>query len=109
MQLGPFYLNQIPGSSLNITVSDPVSGDAVSLTAYDGVELLIASPAGDQIDTSDGTCSISDAANGVVTYQWPSTTLLEDVGDYRWQLKLTATGIEDLTAPQTFEVLPRVF
>lgn len=105
--MGPFYVDAIPGEPLVLTVKDRVTDTAKALTQYTAAVLLMVGPDGTAITTTanGGSASITDAANGEVTYTWPTASLFSEAGDYKAQLKLTGTNKAEYTSVETFEVL----
>ena len=89
-----YMTGSVPVEPLAITVQDE-NGNARSLSAYSGASLLVSGP--DGVLRTGGTAAIADAANGLVTFTWPTTTLFDVPGDYRLQLKLSAGSGADYT------------
>lgn len=81
-----YYKSQTPVETITFTVKDERS-IVRNLTAYTGATVLIAGP--DGVLRTGGTATITNAANGVVTFTFPNTTMFDVVGDYAVQLKLT--------------------
>lgn len=109
IQAGPFTVGQKPAQPLLISITDPITNDAIDLTGYSGVELLLVDPNGDVIDTGQGSAFVADPAQGIVSYEFPENeTLFEKAGDYMWQLQLNTATAQDYTAPAVFEVTPKV-
>ena len=104
MQLGPFYLGQVPRDPLSFLVRDVASNDVIDLTGYTEAQIVVLDPDGASVDTTGGTCEIANATGGEVRYVFGSTSLFSVVGDYQLQLILTGPGSQDLTVPASFEV-----
>lgn len=106
MNLGPFYLGQVPSDNLVIRIRDYVTDEQRELDNYEEVEFRLVDPQGDLIDTSQGTASIMSTPEGdVVIYSWPQDSLFTQVGDHRYQIILTtASGVKDATVIEKFEV-----
>ncbi|MZE50127.1 hypothetical protein GTY86_02095 [Streptomyces sp. SID5770] len=91
-----YVAGSVPVESLAITVQDE-NGNARTLSAYSSASLLVSGP--DGVLRVGGTAAITDAANGLVTFTWPSTSLFDVPGDYRIALKLMSGSGADYTTP----------
>lgn len=91
-----YYVGQVPVDPLLIRVQDE-NGDSRNLSGYSGASVLFSGP--DGVLRTGGTATITDAANGLVSFDWPTTTLFDVPGDYRMALKLTAGSGADFTTP----------
>jgi hypothetical protein len=89
-----YYVDQVPAEALVFTVKDEARKPR-SLAAYSGAAVFFTNPLG--LTTSGGTATITDAANGEVTFTFPATTLFPMQGQYRVQLKLLNGEREDYT------------
>lgn len=91
-----YFVGQVPVDALAITVQDE-NEEARDLSGYEGASALFIGP--DDVTRTGGTAAITDAVNGLVTFDWPSTTLFDVPGDYSLRLKLTAGSGTDYTTP----------
>lgn len=109
MDIGPFFVGQVPADPLVITIRDSATNNAKGLSSYTAASLILVNPEGTSVATSGGSTSLSDVSGGVISYNWPTTSLFGSPGDYKFQVKLTGdSGITDYTIPQTFEVKARL-
>ena len=97
-----YYVNQVPVESIVFTVVDE-NRQPRSLNAYTGASVHFTSPNGTSID--GGTATITDSANGKVTYAFPETTPFTARGAYRVQVKLTNGTREDYADIMTLRVV----
>lgn len=104
MQLGPFYLGQVPRDPLSFVVRDVATNDVVDLTGYTAAQVVLIDPDGVPVDTSGGTVSLPNPTGGEVRYTFGPDSLFSVVGDYQLQVVLTGPGFQDLTVPASFEV-----
>lgn len=98
-----YFAGSVPVEPLVLSVKDEV-GNPRSLSAYTGAAVLITGP--DGVLRTGGTAVISNAAQGEVTFTWPSTTLFDMRGDYRLTLKLTNGAAADYTGERKIIVRP---
>lgn len=105
MEFGPFYTGQVPREALTFIVRDVVTNEVIDLSTYTSGVMLLQDPDREVVDTSDGDVVFANPTGGEVQYEWPSTSLLTKVGDYKVQMQLTGTGgVVDFTVPQSFKV-----
>ncbi len=98
-----YYVNQLPVETLLITVVDE-RGFARDLSIYDSAQLLIGATNGFTHDDT-GTATITDAANGKVSFTFTGDSRFSSAGKYRIQLKLIAGTRADYADIAEFEVL----
>lgn len=102
--IGPYYVGQVPADPLVLTVSRD-DGTPRDISAYTTVSLLIYDASGTPVDTSAGTVERPTEV-GEIIYHWPTTSLFNSTGTYRYQISLDGPGtIHDLTGVGTFDVL----
>lgn len=95
------YVGQKPNTPLVLNVYD-TQGQPVSLSNWTIGQMLIKAPSGTMI--LDGTAALTFSGNKA-TYQWGTTSIFTEPGDYRFQLKLTkAGGVVDYSSVVTIEV-----
>lgn len=80
-----YYVGQTPVEQIVFTVRDERRSPR-SLSAYSAAEVIFRDPTGQTIE--GGSASITDAANGEVTYQFPETSLFTMAGAHSVQLKM---------------------
>lgn len=80
-----YYVNQVPVESVVFSVVDE-NRNPRTLEAYETARVFFTSPNG--TSTDGGNAVITDPAQGVVTYTFPETTVFEQRGSYRVQLRL---------------------
>lgn len=97
-----YYVNQVPVEAIVFTVVDE-SRNARSLSAYSGAAVHFTNPTG-TVKTG-GTATITDSANGKVTYEFGETTIFDSTGTYRVQLKLTSGSREDYADIMSIKVI----
>jgi hypothetical protein len=94
-------VGQKPDTPMILNVLD-TQGQSIALSSYTGVQLLIKSPTGAMV--VDGG-AINTISGNRFTYQWGTTSIFTEPGDYRFQLKLTkAGGVVDYSSIVTIEV-----
>lgn len=92
-----YYVNEVPAQPLLITIIDG-EGDIVNLTDIDTVTALLYDATNTAVDgIDDAVITVSDAINGKITFQWPTTSLFADAGVYQLQLEIEGAGAEDLS------------
>ncbi len=106
MSLGPFFTGQIPQDPMTLVVRDFRTNETVDLSSYDGFDIKIVDPMGDDVDVTGGTATIIDPTAGVIQWTWPDDRSLMDTrGEYQCQIIMTDTdGHKDLAIPVEFEV-----
>ena len=98
-----YIAGSVPVEPLVLTVKDEV-GNPRSLSAYSGAAVILTGP--DGVSRTGGTAVVSNAAQGEVTFTWPSTTLFDIPGDYRLRLKLSNGAAADYTGEHRIIVRP---
>lgn len=98
------YVGQVPATPMKVTVLHPVTGAGLDLGDYDTIELLMVNPYGEPVDTSGGTIVPDPSEAGVYRYVWPPGSLFTQVGDFKAQTKLIASGVIDYTEKSVIEV-----
>ncbi|WP_157107670.1 hypothetical protein [Nocardia amikacinitolerans] len=81
-----YYVEQKPVEPLVLTVRDE-RGVPRNLSAYDSAQVFISGTNGFGFDDA-GTASITDAANGRITFTFTGNSVFGTVGRYRIQVKL---------------------
>lgn len=104
MEIGTYWVDQIPKQPLLFTVYDE-NGDVMDLSPYTSADIKMLDNKNNEVDTSGGSVTIVDADSGAVRYTWPTTaSLFDTAGDYIVQLKLSSASATDFTTPFTFTV-----
>jgi hypothetical protein len=80
-----YYIGQVPVETIVFTVKDE-RAIVRSLSAYTSATVLFQAP--DGTTRTGGTATITNSAGGQVTYTFGSTTIFDEIGDYKIQLKL---------------------
>jgi len=81
--------------TLTFTIKDK-DGNAISLTGYSSVKFQIAKP-NDTTLYENGTCTVTDAANGVCTYETTSTTHAVPT-EYECKIRITFSSGKVISA-----------
>lgn len=89
------------GYTLTFTVQT-ASGGAFDLTSKT-VNMKVWQPTRPSVIMVNGACTITDATGGICTYTPASTDFLA-VGDYKVELEITETGMQDSTKSYTLKV-----
>jgi len=102
--MNTYFVGQVPARPAVFTVVDDYE-DPIDLSSYTVVALVLRHPFGQIVDTSAGYLSRAQQSDGLIAYYWPQTSLFDEPGSYRFQLKLTgSSGVSDLTQIGQFEV-----
>jgi hypothetical protein len=105
MQTKNYWVGDRPAGTWNFQVLDEKTGAALSLAGFNSARVLLLDPQNKPVEIPDINVGITDAANGIVTFNWPSETLFTKAGRYVLQLQLDGSAGTRKTTVQ--EILVR--
>lgn len=88
MQTKNYWVGDRPSSSWTFQVLDQKTGAVQSLAGFTSAKVLMLDPSNKPVTIADTATVITDAANGLVTFTWPSESLFTKPGNYIVQLEL---------------------
>lgn len=102
--INEYWVGQIPNRPLSILVKDSQGSD-MDLSVYTTIKIIMLGTDNEEINTSGGSLNTSNALNGKIIYNWPTTKSLFDYpGEYIMQVELSGTGKKDFTSSHSIRV-----
>lgn len=103
MNIGTYFVGAVPKRPATFTVLDS-KGTPVNLGLYDSIKARMLGSNNEEIDLTGGTLTITNAAQGKVSFEWPAESVFRNPGEYVLQLELSSPDAKDLTTEAHFFV-----
>jgi len=102
--ISQYWIDQIPSRPLSILIKNQ-DGTDMDLSGYTEISARMVGSRNEEISLTGSSLNTSNKSLGKILFVWPTDrSLFEYVGDYVFQLQLSATGIRDFTTTHTLRV-----
>ena len=103
MDIQTFWVGQKPGRPMTITVLDS-NYDPVNLADFTSVYLRMLDSDNNVVDLPASLTTVVNAAQGKVSFSWPSESIFTEPGEYVMQLVLETPSSVNYTNSQAVRV-----
>ena len=100
METKTYWVGDRPGGAWIFNVLDQRTGQPYNLAGFPSVRVLMVGSDNEQIVIADENAAITDPANGVVTFLWPTESVFTRPGRYALQLELYGPSVTRKTTVQ---------